>query len=172
MCYPNSWMFELDKRATHMSLVPSDSLTGPIFATPDTVDAVVATFPRTRATPSDVASLLDLAHKLLRTSVIHYEFAAVAVEKSLQALERAARIRLGVDGRVRFKQLIDRLAVEVALSEEGQDLLDAGRQIRNLFAHPVTAPALPLVTVTGMLQTSYRLIAALFPDPLKPTATG
>src|SRR3546814_8631352 len=57
------------------------------------LDEVISGFARTAATPPDVASLLSLAHKLLRTSVIHYEFAALAAEKSLQALERAVRLR-------------------------------------------------------------------------------
>src|SRR5689334_11579912 len=99
MSYPTSWTFELDQRSTHMSLVSAEDLADLIFATPETVDQVVATFPRTEATPADVAGLLDLAHKLLRTSVVHYELAPVAVEKSLQALERAARIRLDIDDR-------------------------------------------------------------------------
>lgn len=164
MPYPTSWTFELDQRSTHMSLVSADDFAGLVFATPDTVDEVVATFLRSEATPEDVAGLLDVAHNLLRTSLVHYEFAALAVEKSLQALERAARLRLRIDDRVPFKQLVDRLEKEVALSAEDQDLLDTGRQLRNFFAHPATAPAMPLAVVTGMLQTSFRLIAALFPD--------
>lgn len=170
MPYPTSWTFELDERSTHMSLVSAGAFAGLIFATPETVDEVIATFARTDATPHDVASLLDLAHKLLRTSVVHYEFAALAVEKSLQALERAARIRLGVDDRMHFKPLIDHLAKEVSLSEEEADILDTGRQIRNFFAHPATAPGFPLVMATSMLRTSHRLIAALFPDAAGPAA--
>lgn len=164
MPYPTTWTFELDQRSTHMSLVSAEDFTGLIFATPETVDEIVATFDRTETTPEDVAGLLDLAHKLLRTSVVHYEFAALAVEKSLQALERAARIRLDIAERVPFKQLIDRLATEAGLSDEDKDLLDTGRQIRNFFAHPRTAPAFPLVMVTSMLRTSFQMIATLFPD--------
>jgi hypothetical protein len=148
-----------------MSLVWADDFADLIFATPETVDQVLAAFARTEGMPEDVASLLDLAHKLLRTSVVHYEFAALAAEKSLQALERAVRMRLGVDDRAPFKQLIDRLAKEVELSDEDRDMLDTGREIRNFFAHPSTAPAFPLVVATGMLRTSHRLIATLFPDP-------
>lgn len=79
-----------------MSLVPAESPGDVVFATPDAVDEIVATFPAADTMPADVAALLDLAHKLLRTSVVHYEFAALAVEKSLQAVERAVRARLGV----------------------------------------------------------------------------
>ena len=168
MSYPTSWTFELDDRTVRMSLVSSDDFGGVVFATPDVVDDVVSLFIRTEATPPDVASLLDLAHRLLRTSVVHYEFAALAAEKSLQAVERAMRLRLGIAKRTPFKRLIDLLGQEVALSDEYKQLLDAGRQMRNFFAHPATAPALPLVVVTGMLATSYRLIAFLFPDGAEP----
>lgn len=164
MSYPTSWTFDLDARTTHMSLVPAEESAGLVFATPDGVDEVLVGFARTAATPPDVASLLNLAHKLLRTSVIHYEFAALAAEKSLQALERAVRLRLGVEGRPNFKRLVEILGERMALSDEDKELLEAGRQLRNFFAHPETAPALPLVAVVGMLATSYRLVAVLFPD--------
>ena len=89
-----------------MSLTSTAGGAGPTLATPETIDEVVASFARTGATPPDVVALLDLAHKLLRTSVVHYEFAALAVEKSLQALERALRLRLDASDRVRFKDLV------------------------------------------------------------------
>ncbi len=162
--YPTSWTFELDERTTHMSLVSAEDFAGLVFATPASVDEVISGCARTAATPPDVASLLSLAHKLLRTSVVHYEFAALAAEKSLQALERAVRLRLGVGGRPPFKRLVEILGEQVALSDEDKELLDAGRQLRNFFAHPATAPALPLVMVIGVLATSYRLVAVLFPD--------
>jgi hypothetical protein len=147
-----------------MSLTSTGDGAGPTLATPETVDQTVASFPRTQATPPDVVALLDLAHKLLRTSVVHYEFAAVAVEKSLQALERALRLRLDVSDRVRFKDLIDRAAKGGFTSSEDLDLMDAGRELRNFFAHPATSAALPMVMVTGMVKNSHRLIAVLFPD--------
>ena len=165
--YPTSWTFELDQRSTHMSLVSPDDFAGLVFATPNTVDQVVATFARSDATPADVTGLLELAHKLLRTSVVHYEFAALAVEKSLQAMERALRVRLGVERGLTFEKLIDRAANEGLLSSEDEDLMDTGRLIRNFFAHPATAPAFPLVMVTNMLRTSYRLIATLYPDAIE-----
>lgn len=161
--FPETWTFELDRRATHMSLRPHDAPSGVVFATPVTIDEVVSTFSSSAATPAEVVELLELAAKLFRTSVVHYEFAALAVEKSLQALERAIRIRLGVNDRATLKQLIEQLQSEMELDHEVKDLLHTGRQIRNSFAHPARAPALPLVLVTKMLDTSYRLIADLFP---------
>lgn len=167
MTYPTTWTFALDERTTHMSMTSGADFGSLVFATPDTVDGVVASFVCTRATPPDVAALLDLAHKLLRTSVVHYEFAALAAEKSLQALERALRLRFGAGDRTTFEKLIDQAAKEGLVSSEDEDLMDAGRHIRNFFAHPATSPALPLVTVTGMLGNSHRLIGVLFPDEEK-----
>lgn len=164
MRFPTTWSFNLDPRATHMSLTSTAGGIGPTFATPETVDQTVALFERTQSTPREVTALLDVAHKLLRASVIHYEFAPIAAEKSLQALERGLRLRLGATDRVRLKDLIDRIAAEGTIGAADLDLLDTARQVRNAFAHPVTATALPLVTVTGMLRNSHRLIAVLFPE--------
>jgi hypothetical protein len=162
--YPTFWTFELDERTTHMSLVSTSESSGPIFATPDTVDEVIACLVRTRATPADVAGLLDLAHKLMRTSVVHYEFAGLAAEKSLQALERALRLRLSAGDKPTFKKLIDLAVAQSLLSRGDAELMNDGRGLRNFLAHPSTAPALPLVTATGILRTSFRLIGSLFPD--------
>lgn len=165
MQFPTTWSFDLDPRATHMSLTSTADGTGPTFATPTSVDQAVALFDRTHATPPEVSSLLEVAHKLLRTSVVHYEFAPIAAEKSLQALERGLRLRFGAPDGVNFKNLIDRVEKEGLLGSDDLDLLDTARRVRNMFAHPTTAAALPLVTVTGMVRNSHRLIAALFPDP-------
>ena len=58
--YPTTWTFALDDRTTHMSLSPTSDDAGPTFATPETVDKAVASFPRTGATPPDVVALLGL----------------------------------------------------------------------------------------------------------------
>lgn len=163
--YPMTWTFELDRRSTHMSLTPASETKGPLMATPDAADAVVAGFIHTAETPAEVRSLLDVSCKLLRTCVVHYEFAAIAVEKSLQALERALRIHLGVGDKIPFAALIKRLPAGSGISEADRQLIDTGRKLRNrLFAHPTQAVVMPLVMATGLVRTSHRLIALLFPD--------
>lgn len=164
VAYPTTWTFPADAVTTRMALKDAGRFQDLIFTTPDTVDTLVAEFPRTQATPPDVASLLALAHKLLRTSIVHYEFAALAAEKSLQALERAVRIKLNAKKKSTFEHLINQLGADGIITEEQVDLLHGGRQLRNFFAHPATAPAFPVVMVTGILVTSYRIIASLFPD--------
>jgi hypothetical protein len=54
-----------------------------MFATPDTIEKLTATFDRTDETPEEITALLDVSRKLLRGSTAHYEFAAVGSEKSL-----------------------------------------------------------------------------------------
>lgn len=165
MTNPTSWTFDLDPRAKHMAFVGPSEGQGPIFATPDTADEVVATFDRSKATPEEVAALLDVSQKLLRTSMVHYEFAAVAVEKSIQALELAVRRRLGADEKETFANLVKRLSSTTSLSARDIEQVDAGRKLRNsLFAHPENAVVFPIGMAVGLMQTSHRLIAVLFPD--------
>jgi hypothetical protein len=153
----------LDERATRMSLTSTSRKFDPVFATPETVDLVVHTFDRTTHAPDEVNRLLDMSRKLLATCVIHYEFAAVAAEKSLQALELAVRLRLAAGPRPTFASLIARLKTESDLTDEVMDLIDTGRIIRNrVFAHPTDAVALPLVMMTDVIRSSHRLIARLF----------
>lgn len=162
---PTTWTFELDPLAPRMSLVQTMGPEDVILATPDTVDQVVATFDHSEATPEEVAGLLEVSRKLLRTSVVHYEFAAIAVEKSIQALELAVRNRLGANESETFANLIKRLPSKTTLSAGDIDLVDTGRKLRNnLFAHPKTAVAFPLVMAVGLMETSHRLIAALYSD--------
>lgn len=135
--YPETWTFALDQRSTHMSLTTTTETEGPVLATPDAVDAVVAGFAHTEATPPEVRSLLDVSCMLLRMCVVHYEFAAIAVEKSLQALERALRIHLAAGDKIPFAALVKRLPARGEISEADVELIDAGRELRNrLFAHP------------------------------------
>lgn len=163
--YPETWTFALDQRSTHMSLTTTTETEGPVLATPDAVDAVVARFAHTEATPPEVRSLLDVSCMLLRMCVVHYEFAAIAVEKSLQALERALRIHLAAGDKIPFAALVKRLPARGEISEADVDLIDAGRELRNrLFAHPAQAIVLPLVMATGLVASSHRLIGVLFPD--------
>jgi len=163
MTYPTQWSFDLDPVAVRMAFVSPGLGDEPVFATPDAADAVVASFDHSDATPDEVQGLLDVSRKLLRTAIIHYEFAAIAAEKSIQALELAVRTRLGADNKPLFAQLIKRLAAETDLTAEEIDRIDTGRRLRNdLFAHPSRAVAFPLGMATGLMQTSFSLISRLF----------
>lgn len=148
-----------------MSLLPIAESGTPVFATPDAVNELIGTFFRTASIPDDVLELLDMSRKLLATSVIHYEFAAVGAEKSLQALELGVRRHLGVDTRPRFDTLIKKMAASGEFTAEQIDMFDSGRQVRNrVFAHPTGAVAFPLVMMTNIIRTSHVLVALLFSD--------
>lgn len=110
--HPTAWTFELDRRSTHSSIVATGDESVPVFMTPETVSAHSQTFPRTTSTPADVAALLRLSVDLLEASVIHYEFAALAMEKSLQAVEAALRRRFAAGKNTTFSELIARFQRE------------------------------------------------------------
>lgn len=79
--YPTTWLFELDERTTHMSPVPTSPDQPPIPATPVSIRKVLTTFASSAQTPKEVSGMLELSGFLLETSVVHYEFAALSVEK-------------------------------------------------------------------------------------------
>lgn len=159
---PDSWTFPLDQRATHMSLIEMDETTEPIFATPDSIQKLVNGFPRDPHTPAEVIALLDIGNKLFITAVIYYEFAAVSVEKSLQAFELAVRMYLSAGANVNFGKLIRRLEDEGTFTDEQIMLFTLGRKLRNSFAHPQYVNAIPLVMVSRFLRTTHQLIAILY----------
>ena len=162
---PTAWTFDLDERTTSMSLVSIVRNGGPIFATPDTVDELIASFEVSETTPEGVTALLDMSRKLLAASVIHHEFAAVAIEKSLQAVELAVRIRLYAGKNATFVQLINRVKVEAGFADDDVDALDTGRILRNrVFAHPTGVVAFPLVMCVDGIRTSHKLVGVLFPS--------
>lgn len=89
--YPTTWLFELDERTTHMSVVPTGPEQRPVLATPATIRQLLSTFASSAQTPAEVSGMLELSGFLLEMSVVHYEFAALSVEKALQALELMLR---------------------------------------------------------------------------------
>lgn len=162
---PTSWKFTLDDRTTHMSLIEISEATDPIFATPDSIREHIDQFPNSKATPLDVSALLDMSNKLFITSVIYYEFAAISVEKALQALELAVRTHLKAGRNVKFGKLIERLKERGIHSQQEIELFNLGRKLRNSFAHPNNVNAFSMVMTAGFLRAVHQLISTLFVDP-------
>jgi hypothetical protein len=162
--HPTAWTFELDRRSTHSSIVATGDESVPIFMTPETVSAHSQTFPRTTSTPADVAALLRLSVDLLEASVIHYEFAALAMEKSLQAVEAALRRRFAAGKNTTFSELIARFQRETDPGPDVVEMLTFARELRNMVAHPTTAPALPIVITVSSIRRSHDLVAEIFPE--------
>lgn len=151
--YPTTWVFHLDERTTHMSLVTTGPGWPPVMATPSTIRDQLASLPDVAGADAGVVGLLRVSDALMETSVIHYEFAAIAVEKAMQALELALRTMTAPPSDARLLVLIRRLVDEGRVTEERGRELDQLRKLRNrLVGHPQREAALPLVTVMGYLS--------------------
>ncbi|MFC4902731.1 hypothetical protein [Kocuria oceani] len=162
--HPTTWTFTLDERSTHSSIIATGDQSPPIFMTPETITTLARTFQRTASTPTDVAALLQLSVDLLETSVVHYEFAATALEKSLQAVEAALRHRFTAGKNTTFSKLIRRFQQETHPAPKVVEILTFARELRNMAAHPMTAPALPIVVTVSSVGRSHDLVAEIFPD--------
>lgn len=162
--HPTTWTFALDERSTHSSIIATSDQTPPIFMTPETVSAQAATFPRTESTPTDVAALLQLSVNLLETSVVHYEFAAIALEKSLQAVEAALRHRFTAGKNSTFSALIRRFERETHPEPEVVEMMTFARELRNMAAHPMAAQVFPVVVTVSSVRRSHDLVAEIFPQ--------
>ncbi|MCT1479144.1 MULTISPECIES: hypothetical protein [unclassified Microbacterium] len=169
--HPTTWTFALDARSTHSSIIAADENSSPIFMTPDAVSAHAGTFARTTSTPTDVAALLQLSVALLETSVVHYEFAALALEKCLQAIEAALRHRFSAGKNTTFSELIRRFQRETHPEPEMVEMLTFARELRNMAAHPTTAPALPIVVTVSSIHRSHDLVAEIYPEPRDSPST-
>ena len=101
---------------------------------------------------------------LLEASVIHYEFAALAMEKSLQAVEAALRRRFAAGKNTTFSELIARFQRETDPGPDVVEMLTFARELRNMIAHPTTAPALPIVITVSSIRRSHDLVAEIFPE--------
>jgi hypothetical protein len=159
---PTHWTFQLDHRTTVSSIFPTEPDFPSVAALPANLEAFASPLPRTASTPKEVGGLLTLSRTLMVTSSIHYEYGALAIEKSFYALELACKIRLGSNA-YNFADTIGRLENAGTFSPDQHDMLTTARKIRNLFAHPKDVPALPIVFCAGSLNTSHLLVAALFP---------
>jgi hypothetical protein len=158
--HPTTWTFALDARSTHSSIIAADENSSPIFMTPDAVSAHAGTFARTTSTPTDVAALLQL-----------YEFAALALEKCLQAIEAALRHRFSAGKNTTFSELIRRFQRETHPEPEMVEMLTFARELRNMAAHPTTAPALPIVVTVSSIHRSHDLVAEIYPEPRDSPST-
>lgn len=162
-------MFKLDPLTARMSIVPTGDTQRPVYATSESLAAAVSEFPSSPSVPAEVAGLLALASRLLVASVIEYQFAAIAMEKALQGVELAIRTRLNsIHARVKLFNLIDKLADLPGLSHVDVEQLHAMRRMRNNFAHPTQAAALPMVTCVLWVRFCSEVVVELFNSTGEP----
>lgn len=124
----------------------------------------VKTWPVPASAPDGVAALLGTSRRLFAHAWFVYEFAAVGVTVSLQAVEAALRDRLGSGPGPALQALIERALKERLISEQDADRLDAGRKLRNRFSHPREQAAMPLAMCGEMIRYSHEVASALYPD--------
>jgi hypothetical protein len=151
-----------------MSLVHIGPTQPPIPATPTTIWETLSTFARSQATPRDVTGILDVSNYLMETSVIHYEFAALAVEKSLQALELMIRLKVNPESNDGMSRLVNSLRKKNTIRPELDGFLKDMVHLRNHWVgHPRNAAAYAMVSAVGFLSHIHAAIAELaeLPEP-------
>lgn len=164
-------MFRLDPVTARMSIVPTGEAQPPVYATSESLSAAVSEFPTSGSVPAEVAGMLALAGKLLVASVIEYQFAAIAMEKALQGVELAIRTRLSsISARVKLVNLIDKIADLPGLSHFDVEHLHDMRKMRNNFAHPTRAAALPMVVCVQSVRFCSEVVVELFDSAGEPHA--
>ncbi|MEU1284531.1 DUF4145 domain-containing protein [Kitasatospora sp. NPDC005856] len=127
--------------------------------------ALVAELVLPEHAPAYVVSVLETSRELIRHSYYRYEFTTVAVAYSLFALERALAERLGAKKKT-LQQLIEQAAATGVITADLADRLDAGRPLRNKFAHgDLTGSALTPAMAVGMVRTAFDTAELLFPAP-------
>jgi hypothetical protein len=99
-----------------------------------------------------------MIRELLRFSFFRFEFAAAAAFHSIVEVESALDRRYS--GTLKAK--LDAALADGTINAEQAELLDAGRHLRNGFAHgDMQHPALPLPLAVRVARTSVDLVTAL-----------
>jgi len=140
------------------------------MATPITIAAELTRLPLATNNDPGVDGLLRVCAQLIETSVIHYEFAAVALEKALQALELKLRIVVNRSSKDGMSSLIKQLERRGTLThDEANELLKLVRIRNQVVGHPQSEGAKSLVVIMGYLHYIHAVIAKL--DEATPNAS-
>ncbi len=158
---PAMCRFPLDERTARQSVVVTSETQTPVLASPDALERFVSGMEVSTKTPDGIASLLTVSRRLLVMASVEYEFAVVAAEKALQAVEASVRHVVAVDGAPRYATLIRRYGHQYPDSPVDQEILDVGRKLRNLAAHPRHAGAMPIAVTAQSVRTSHEIVALL-----------
>lgn len=113
----------------------------------------------TEPIPSGIANLLATARSLFANSWFNYEFMAVGVTISLQAVEATFRQVVYPDASNRsFRTLRNRAAKEGWLATDLADRLDAGIELRNSLSHPPDQAAFTVGMAAPMIVNSHHIV--------------
>jgi hypothetical protein len=112
--------------------------------------------------PQGPAALLATARKLYVAASRESDFLWAAALVAFQAIEAAFRLLpADYDDRVSFDGLIRRAQGAGLLNNELSELMHSTRELRNLFAHPMTTIALETDDVARMLEASHYLVVGV-----------
>lgn len=129
----------------------------------DALRAAAAEWPATAGTPQPIADMLAVSRRLFEHSYFVYEFLVVGSVWSLMALEAALRHRFGESPRDGLAVLVRRAADAGVVDPDLATALDAGRQLRNRLVHARGQAVYTVGMASGIMLTSHRVVAALFP---------
>ncbi|WP_420366047.1 hypothetical protein AAEP80_04090 [Curtobacterium sp. L3-7] len=158
---PGAHLFALDDRTRRQSIVVTSEERPAVYATPDALETAVAELPEIPHAPAGVASLLQLSRRLLVMSSVEYEFAALGAEKALQAVETTLRHVFNANPRQPYSKLINRYLATHPDGPLDAEMLNSGRRLRNVAAHPKNAAAMPIVLMMQSVRTSHQIVEEL-----------
>lgn len=171
--------FEPDPRTALMCVLGADGQPRPIDI--GSLEAVTESWPTSEVTPIGPAAMLKLARDTVVTSLVVYEQLNVAVFWSLLAVEAAIRAKLTGAGHATanikgkpmgwadlFNRAVSYGLIPVGSDGAPSDIWDAGRQLRNRFAHPEQMSVFSYGMALPMVRTSHVLVAELFPSSSHP----
>jgi hypothetical protein len=119
-------------------------------------------WPVSTHTPDGVATQLARSRQMFVDGYYTYENFVDAATRSLQAVEAALRVRLEAGSKTSFAQLIDQAKKDGLIDDDAQDILHAGRSLRNSNIHAITSAIYNPAIAAMVIATSHKLVAVLF----------
>lgn len=116
----------------------------------------------TDAVPEEISRMLTVARDLFIYGYFKYELHFVSVVWALFALEASLRDILKGSEATDFAKLIKQGVREKLISERQKEFLDAGRRLRNRFAHPTQQTVITPAMAAETLESTHALISDIY----------
>jgi hypothetical protein len=126
---------------------------------PTLLDELSNSWPLREATTDGTASLLRTSRALFVHSYFVYEFLALGVLVSFQAVESALRDVLGTNAT--WNKLVLKAESEGLIDSGQAEHLHAARMLRNTFSHPSQQTVWPHGMASMAIETSHVIVAEL-----------
>lgn len=132
--------------------------------TVEVLQARTEKWPVSPHSPDGVAAQLARSRRMFVDGYYTYENFIDAATRSLQAVEAALRVRLEAGSKISFAQLIDWAKKDGLIDDYVQDILHAGRRLRNSHIHATTSAVYHPAITSRVIATSHKLVAELFEE--------